>query len=92
MLNGAILLVGSVCTHTYFSFVLAYTQNIWASAIAHIAFNNISGAFAFYAVVQNQTLANLGIVIVMLLLTFFGWVSGLYPKTFRAFSRLSVEK
>jgi hypothetical protein len=91
-LNSAILLVGSVCTHTYFSFVLAYSHNIWASAIAHIAFNNISAAFAFYAAVKNQTLANLGIVIVMLLVTLLGWLSGLYPKTFRAFSELSAEK
>lgn len=73
VLNAVILLIGSICTHSYLAFVLLKTKSIWITAFAHIVFNNVSTALGFFVVIQNQTLANAGLVLTMFIAVVIGF-------------------
>jgi membrane protease YdiL (CAAX protease family) len=59
--------IGVVCTHTYLAYVYLKTQNIFVAALAHIVMNNASASFSYFFVIQNQFLANLATVLVMVI-------------------------
>jgi len=75
VLNFFILAIGSVCTFTYLAFVYVKSESIWVASIAHIVMNNSAASFSYFAVIQNQILANLGLTLTMLIV-----VSILYYK------------
>ena len=59
--------VGSLCTFAYLAYVYVKSGGIFVTSIAHIAMNNAAAALSYFVVVQNQTLANLGLTLTMLL-------------------------
>jgi membrane protease YdiL (CAAX protease family) len=67
ILNFVILGVGSLCTFAYLAYVYVKTRSVWVAAFAHIVMNNSGSAFSYFAVVQNQLLANLGLMVAMVI-------------------------
>ena len=67
LLNAAILAIGSVCTHTYLAYVYVRSESVWVTSVAHIAMNNAAASFSYFAVVDNQVLANTGLTIAMMI-------------------------
>lgn len=66
-LNWVVLGVGSVCTFIYLAYVYVKSENILVASLAHIAMNNANQSFSYLAVIQNQLLANLGLVLAMVI-------------------------
>jgi len=66
-LNALVLAIGSIATFTYLAYVYVCTRSIFVVAVAHITMNNASAALSYFVVVQSQYLANLGTVLVMVL-------------------------
>lgn len=67
LLNLFILAIGSVCTFTYLSYVYVKSKSVWVASIAHIAMNNSAASFSYFAIIQNQILANIGLTITMII-------------------------
>ena len=65
-LNAAVLAVGAIASFVFFAWVYAKSGTIWVPALAHAVFNNGSRSFAYFAVVENQILANVGLMLAML--------------------------
>ncbi len=65
--NILILGVGAICTHTFLAYVYIKSQNIFVTSVAHITLDNVARSFAYFAIVQNQFKANLGLTITMLI-------------------------
>lgn len=83
VINYFAMAIGSICTHCYLSYVFVKTKCIWVAALAHITINNVSAAFAFFVIIENQTLANLGLVTTMILVVAIGFATGEFQKTFK---------
>jgi len=66
ILNYLILAVGSVCTFTYLAYVYVKSGSVFVTSIAHIAMNNAAASLSYFAIIQNQKLANLGLTLTML--------------------------
>jgi len=75
ILNFIILGIGSICTFTFLAYVYVKSRSVWITSFAHIVMNNSASAFSYFAVVQNQLLANLGLALTMLIV-----VAALYFK------------
>jgi hypothetical protein len=60
------MVLGAVATHAYFAYVYFRTRNILVASLAHIALNNASASFGYVFVIQDAFLANLGTVLVMI--------------------------
>jgi len=67
ILNFIILGIGSICTFIYLSYVYVKSRSVWVTSFAHIVMNNSASAFSYFAVIQNQLLANLGLTVTMLI-------------------------
>jgi len=67
ILNFIVLGIGSICTFIYLAYVYVRSRSVWITSFAHIAMNNSASAFSYFAVIQNQLLANLGLMITMLI-------------------------
>lgn len=89
IINGIVLAVGSICTFVFFAYVYARSGSIWVASLAHAVFNNGSRSFSYFAKVDNQILANLGLTITMLAVVAFLF----FRKKFAVFKDfLAVEK
>jgi len=67
ILNYLIMALGSVCAFVYLAYVYVKSGSIFVTSIAHIAMNNAATSLSYFVVVQNQTLANLGLTLTMLI-------------------------
>ena len=65
VVNFIVLAAGSICTFTYLAYVYIKSRSVWVTAIAHIAMNNAAQSFSYFAVVENQLLANVGLALTM---------------------------
>lgn len=65
--NICILCLGSICTFTFLSYVYIKSENIFVVSVAHITLNNVARSFSYFAIVQNQIMANLGLTLTMLI-------------------------
>jgi len=83
ILNYLILALGSVCTFVYLAYVYVKSGSIFVTSIAHIAMNNAAASLSYFVVVQNQTLANLGLTLTMLVV-----VAIMLPKKMLVFDKL----
>ena len=63
-LNGAI---GALCAFVYLAYVYVKSRSVFVAALAHIALNNSAQSFSYFAVLQNQALANVGLTLTMVL-------------------------
>lgn len=66
-LNLVILALGSICTHTYLTYVYTKSESVFVTALAHITMNNAAASFSCYAMIQNQIACNIGLTLTMLL-------------------------
>jgi membrane protease YdiL (CAAX protease family) len=76
LLNHLILAVGSICTFTYLAYVYVKSGSVFVTALAHITMNNAATAFSYLVTIQNQTLANLGLTLTMLIVIAFLYLRG----------------
>jgi membrane protease YdiL (CAAX protease family) len=86
MLNFIVLGIGSVCTFIYLAYVYVETRSVWIASFAHIVMNNSGSAFSYFAVVQNQLLANLGLMVAMVIVVVVLYrrnVFGIFEEYFR---------
>jgi membrane protease YdiL (CAAX protease family) len=67
LLNFIFLAIGSICTFTYLAYIYVKSESVWVTSFAHIAMNNSAASFSYFAVVQNQMLANLGLTLTMII-------------------------
>lgn len=82
LLNNFVLAIGSVCTFVYLSYIYVKSRSVWVTAFAHIAMNNSASSFSYFARLQNQFLANLGVSLTMLIVVAILY----YIKGFDAFN------
>lgn len=66
LLNLVVMAIGSVCTFTYLAYVYVKSESVFVTSIAHIVMNNSAASFSYFAVIQNQVLANLGLTLTMI--------------------------
>ena len=71
VLNYLILGIGSICTFVYLSYVYVKSRSVWVTSVAHIAMNNSTSSFSYFAVLQDQFLANIGLSLTMLIVVLF---------------------
>lgn len=67
MLNFIILAVSSICTFTYLAYIYVKSKSVWVTSLSHIAMNNSAASFSYFAVIQNQVLANVGLALTMII-------------------------
>jgi hypothetical protein len=65
--GNVILAIGSICTHTFLAYVYVKSENVWVASVAHITLDNVARSFAYFIILQNQTLANIGLTVTMLI-------------------------
>jgi membrane protease YdiL (CAAX protease family) len=75
--------LGAVATHTYFAYAYVKTRSIWVASLAHITLNNASASLGYIFVIENAFLANLGTVLVMIMVIGVLWATGRF-EVFRA--------
>jgi membrane protease YdiL (CAAX protease family) len=56
-----------LCTFVYLAWALVKSRSIWVAALAHIVMNNAARSLSYFATVQDQMLANLGLTITMMI-------------------------
>ncbi|HID54442.1 MAG TPA: CPBP family intramembrane metalloprotease [Anaerolineae bacterium] len=66
LLNTAILAVGSIFTFTFLTYVYIKSRSIFVVSFTHIVLNNAAASFAYFVIVQDQLLANLGLMLTMM--------------------------
>lgn len=76
VLNSAALAVGAIATFIYLAYVYVKSRSVFVVSFAHIAMNNASASLSYFAALQDQFLANLGTVLVMLWVVAFLYVRG----------------
>lgn len=79
-----LLALGSVCTHTYLAYVYLKSRSVFVTALAHIAMNNAQASLSYLFVVDNMLLANLGLVLVMVIVVAMLTATGQF-KVFRQY-------
>jgi membrane protease YdiL (CAAX protease family) len=67
VVNHMLLACGSVCTAAYLAYVYVKSRSVWVTSVAHITLNNSARSLAYFCVVRNQMMANIGLVVTMLL-------------------------
>lgn len=65
--NGIVLVIGSICSFIFFAYVYARSGSIWVVSLSHAVFNNGSRSFSYFAKVEDQLLANFGLMMTMLI-------------------------
>jgi hypothetical protein len=88
VLNYFILGIGSICTFIYLSYIYVKSRSIWVTSFAHIAMNNAASSFSYFAVLQNQFLANLGLTLTLLIVVAVLY----YKKELRVFNEYFEEE
>jgi membrane protease YdiL (CAAX protease family) len=68
ILNYLILTVGSVCMFAYLAYTYVKSGSVFVTSIAHITMNNAAASLSYFVIIQNQTLANLGLTLTMLVI------------------------
>lgn len=86
LLNLIILAIGSVCTFTYLAYIYVKSKSVWVTSLAHITMNNSAASFSYFAVIQNQVLANVGLALTMMIVVavlHFKKELDIFPKYFQ---------
>ena len=92
--NFVLLGLGSLCTFTYLAYIYVKSRSVWVTSVAHIAMNNSAAAFSYFAVVQSQFLANVGLVVTMALVVVVLYLMGelkVFEKYFQSEGLASQE-
>jgi membrane protease YdiL (CAAX protease family) len=91
ILNILILGIGAICTHTFLGYVYIKSENIFVASVAHITLDNVARSFAYFAVVQNQFMANIGLTIAMFIVVAVLYFSKEWKVFENYFSRKEME-
>jgi membrane protease YdiL (CAAX protease family) len=67
ILNVFILAVGSLCSFAYLAYVYVKSGSVFVTSFAHIAMNNAAIALSYFVIIKDQTLANLGMTLTMVI-------------------------
>lgn len=67
IINSVVLAIGSICTHTFLSYVYIKSENVFVTSVAHITLDNAARSFAYFAILNNQLTANIGLTTTMLI-------------------------
>ncbi len=67
LLNLVVMAIGSICAFTYLAYVYVKSRSVFVASIAHITMNNVSASIAYFAILKNQLVANIGLTLMMLL-------------------------
>ncbi len=67
LVNHMVLAVGSLCTFIYLAYIYVKSRSVWVTSLAHIAMNNSAASFSYFAIVQHQILANVGLALTMII-------------------------
>ncbi len=62
-----VLAVGSLCTFNYLAYIYVESRSVWVTALAHIALNNSAASLSYFALIQDQLLANIGLALTMII-------------------------
>ena len=65
ILNTLLGAVGSICSFAILAYVYVKSGSVFVTSITHIAMNNASASLSYFIVIHNQTLANLGLTLTM---------------------------
>lgn len=68
-------ILGTSAAHIYFCYVYAKSRTIFVPSVAHIAWNNAAGAFAYFFVVQDPLVASLVQSLIMVPVVVFLYTS-----------------
>lgn len=82
------MILGAIAAHTYFAYAYFKTRNILVASLAHIVLNNASASFSYIFVIESAPLANLGTVLVMMLVV----VGLLVTRQFQVFVRAGSSR
>ncbi len=72
--NAITLAIGSICTFVYFAYVYAKSGSIWVVSLVHAVFNNGSRSFSYFANIESQLMANIGMTFTMIAVVAFLYV------------------
>lgn len=78
------MILGAIATHTYFAYAYVKTRNILVASLAHIVLNNAAASFSYIFIIESAFLANLGTVLVMILVVAGLLVTGQFQVFVRA--------
>jgi len=67
ILNIIVSAIGSICAFAFLAYVYIKTENIFVASVTHITLNNAARSFAYFAIIKNQLLANIGLLTTMLI-------------------------
>lgn len=67
LLNLVVMAFGSICAFAYLAYVYVKSRSVFVTSIAHITMNNVSVSISYFAIVNNQLLANIGLTLTMLI-------------------------
>ncbi len=74
--NFVVLAICGMCTHAFLAYVFVKSESIFVASVAHITLNNAARSFAYFAIIQNQFAANIGLTITMMALVTALYISG----------------
>lgn len=86
LINHLILAIGSICTFTYLAYVYVKSESVFVTALAHITLNNAAASFSYLVTIQNQLLANIGLMLTMLIVVavlYFSKELGIFKTYFK---------
>ena len=85
--NWLLLGVGSIAAFIYLAYVYVKSESVWVASVAHITMNNAAASFSYFAILENQMLANLGLAITMVIVVLVLYWRG----EFEVFTSLNSE-
>ncbi len=88
VMNYSVLAIGSICTFVYLSYIYVKSESVWVTSFAHIAMNNAAASFSYFAVLQNQFLANIGLALTLLIVVAILYYKNEF-KTFKEYFEMS---
>jgi len=84
IVNAVVLAAGSVAAFVFLAYVFAESGSVWVASFVHAVLNNASRSLGYFAVVDNQVLANLALTTVMVAAVLVLYFSGRL-RVFRGF-------
>ena len=67
VLNYVVLGVGSLCTFSLLAYIYVKSKSVFVTSFAHIVLNNSAASFSYFVTITDQSRANLGLTITMLI-------------------------
>jgi hypothetical protein len=67
LLTFVVMAIGSICTFIYLAYVYVKSKSVFVVSIAHITMNNVAASISYFAILNNQLVANIGLTLTMLI-------------------------